>query len=87
MIACTLHPSAPKMPRAVFKVLVHHLAPREIRRVESELSRDIRALEHTPAEKIIPALRAIFGGHKEPQQLPKWHGKRRPIIRPKADCS
>jgi hypothetical protein len=39
------------------------------------------------AEKIIPALRAIFGGHKEPQQLPTWHGRRRPIIRPKADCS
>jgi uncharacterized protein (DUF2267 family) len=30
--------------RAVFKVLVHHLAPGEIRRVVSELSRDIGAL-------------------------------------------
>jgi uncharacterized protein (DUF2267 family) len=94
-------------PRAVFKVLVHHLAPGEIRRVVSELSRDIRALcksaasamlesavlrvcarkEHTPAEKILPALRAIFGSHKEPQRLPTWHRRRRPIIRPKADCS
>src|ERR1700733_3283994 len=62
-------------PRAVFKVLLHHLAPGEIRRVVSTLSRDI------PAEKILPALRAIFGGHKEPQQLPTWHRRRRPIIR------
>jgi uncharacterized protein (DUF2267 family) len=66
---------------AVLKVLVHRLAPGEIRRMVSELARDIRALcnqllymlesavlrvctrkEHTPAEKILQALRAIFGG-------------------------
>jgi hypothetical protein len=84
---------------AVLKVLVHRLAPGEIRRVVSELSRDIRALcnqlhlhagirgvarlhsqgTYSRGKKILQALRAIFGGHKE--------RRRRPIIRPKADCS
>jgi len=108
-VACTLHQSALKTPRMRFlRVLVQHRAPGEIRRVVSELSRDIRALCNqpllqcwnprdcayalarniVPREKNLPALRAPFSaGSKEPQQLPTWHGRRRPIIRPKADCS
>lgn len=43
---------------------------------------------YAPGKKNLPALRTPFlAGHKDPQQLPTWHGRRRPIIRPKADCS
>jgi hypothetical protein len=82
---------------------VHHLAPGEIRRVVSELSRDIRALcnqlhlqcwnprccASALARNILPRKKVSrhCAPFKEPQQLPTWHGRRRPIIRPKADCS
>jgi uncharacterized protein (DUF2267 family) len=55
--------------------------------LESAVLRVLARKEHPPAKKSLPALRTIFGGHKEPQQLSTWRGRRRPIMRSKADCS
>ena len=44
--------------------------------------------EHTFAEKILSAMRAGFGGHKEPQQHPEPARQAAPeIVKPKAGRS